>query len=257
MSPRVSPPSCRSSRSVPFRARSRPRRCRCSAFPRGHGSPASSSKSASTRSTSPIRFRRCASTSPSTRFAASSGGSPSTSRRLARMVTGRVHLVFFNTTPTYIEATGKTLAELEQLTRMMVANGGTSIGVGLRALMERPGGTDLDGIAVVSDAKENNPPPFPIVYHQYCEATGKTPAVYLYRMQASGIGPGDVDLADGMLRYQFEMTEFDLRGGFDYTSLPNLVQTMRAGRYSLVEEVMETPLLTVEQALKARDRRAS
>src|SRR5574341_186895 len=178
---------------------------------------------------------------------------------LARMVTGRVHLVFFNTTPTYIEATGKTLAELEQLTRMMVANGGTSIGVGLKALMERPtlGGLDLDGIAIVSDAKENNPPPFPIVYRQYCEATGKTPAVYLYRMQTGMIGAGDVDLADGMRRYQFEMTEFDLRGGFDYTSLPNLVQTMRAGRYSLVEEVMETPLLTVEQALKARDRRAS
>jgi len=34
----------------------------------------------------------------------------------------------------------------------------------------------------------------------------------------------------------------------DFYSLPNLVQTMRTNRYSLIEEIMETPLLTLEQA---------
>ena len=46
---------------------------------------------------------------------------------------------------------------------------------------------------------------------------------------------------------------FDLRRtGVDYYSLPNLVQTMRSNRYSLIDEIMQVPLLTLAEVLKKR-----
>jgi hypothetical protein len=69
--------------------------------------------------------------------------------------------------------------------------------------------------------------------------------VYLYRLT------GDRDVltkncaADGV-----ELHEFDLTGGVDYYSLPNIVQTMRVNRYSLIDEIMAAPLLKLEDVLQ-------
>ena len=40
------------------------------------------------------------------------------------------------------------------------------------------------------------------------------------------------------------MTEFDLTSGIDEYSLPNLIKTMRTSKYSLVDEILNTPLHT-------------
>ena len=47
-----------------------------------------------------------------------------------------------------------------------------------------------------------------------------------------------------------EMQTFDIRGGVDYYSVVNLVQTLRASRYSLIDEILATPLLSLNTVLK-------
>jgi hypothetical protein len=54
-----------------------------------------------------------------------------------------------------------------------------------------------------------------------------------------------------MQRAGIEMTTFDLRGSkLDYYSIPNTVKTLRSNQYSLVEEILSTPLLTLNDVLK-------
>jgi hypothetical protein len=53
-----------------------------------------------------------------------------------------------------------------------------------------------------------------------------------------------------MLKAGLDMQTFDLRdSSVDYYSLPNMLATMRAGKYALLEEVMATPLLTLDKVL--------
>jgi hypothetical protein len=56
-------------------------------------------------------------------------------------------LVFFNTMPTYHDVTGKTLDEINAITKHVRAGGGTSIGCGLKYIMDR--GLEVDGNAIV------------------------------------------------------------------------------------------------------------
>jgi hypothetical protein len=48
------------------------------------------------------------------------------------------------------------------------------------------------------------------------------------------------------------MQTFDIRGGVDYYSLPNLASTMRTKTYGLVDEIMATPLLSLNDVLKGK-----
>jgi hypothetical protein len=48
----------------------------------------------------------------------------------------------------------------------------------------------------------------------------------------------------GCHRNGIAIEQFELGGHVDYYSLPNLVKTMRTSRYSLVDEILETKLLT-------------
>lgn len=173
---------------------------------------------------------------------------------LARMVKGQVHLVFFDVVPRAIDVTGRSLAEIQEATRHVDANGGTSVGCGLQWAAEK--GLDISGIAVVSDMQENTPPLFCDVYkRRFADAS---PPVYLYRVGGARVGVSwssryDADLAGACSAAGIDAQVFDLPASIDYHSLPNLVQTLRAGRYSLVEEIMETPLLTLAQVLRAKD----
>lgn len=167
---------------------------------------------------------------------------------LARMVKGKVLLVFFDTGPHLIlDAAGKTYEDLLEKTRFITANGGTSIGAGLLAAIERK--VDIDGIAVVSDAQENTAPFFVQQYHALCQVLGKQIPVYLYRCRIGSYGR-DIDLKTSMSQAGLDMQEFDLQGGVDFYSLPNLVQTMRTNRYGLIDEVMNTPLLTLNDVFE-------
>lgn len=168
---------------------------------------------------------------------------------LAKMVKGKVHLVFFDTSPQTIDVTGMSLDVIQAKTKYVTANGGTSIGCGLQRMLE--GNIEVDGIAIISDAAENTPPLFVDVYKKYCEKYTKEVPVYLYRCK--DMYPGHYatrDLKKYMAAAGFDLQEFNIENGIDYYSLPNLVATMRTNRYSLIDEVMETPLLTLKDVFK-------
>lgn len=168
---------------------------------------------------------------------------------LARTVRGKVHLVFFDTDPRHLEVTGRTYDEIRAATATVTADGGTSIGCGLAYARER--GLEFQGIAVVSDAKENTPPVFCREYARLRDLGGEEPSVYLYRMGTTMTGYGDRDLALTCAAEGIDIQEFDLRGGVDYYSMPNIVQSMRVSRYSLLDEIMGTPLLTLDAVFRA------
>jgi len=166
---------------------------------------------------------------------------------LAKMVKGEVHLIFFDSSPRYVNATGKTYDALLAETRMVTAGGGTSIGCGLQYAVDK--GLDIGGIAVISDGGENQAPAFATVYEKLTRDDAKTPPVYFYQVD------GDSDsFSRSMSLAGIDLQTFDLKGGqIDYYGLPNIVQTMRANRYSLIDEVMATPLKKVADVLTVVD----
>jgi len=170
---------------------------------------------------------------------------------LSKFVKGKVHLIFFDGVPMYVDVTGLSYENILKATVHISAGGqGTSIGCGLQRLIDNS--IEVDGIAIVSDAQENTAPRFTDIYPRYCKMVDKNPPVYLYRFAPNQKGYSDTDLAESMKRASIELAEFDLRGGVDYFSLPNLVKTMRANRYSLLDEIMNTKLLTLDAVLPLR-----
>lgn len=171
---------------------------------------------------------------------------------MARLVRGKVDLVFFDSVPQGFEVRGKTLEEIKALTRGVKAGGnGTSIGAGLQWALDK--GKVYDGIAIVSDGGENCPPLLGQVFGKYCQKLGVEPTVYWYQTLPDDVAYRGYALQSEVARFVAgnpEMQKFDLTGGkVDYYSLPNLVQTMRVGRYGLLEEVMNQPLRTLDEVL--------
>lgn len=182
---------------------------------------------------------------------------------LARMVKGKVHLVFFDDSPRYFDATGKTYEALQQLTAGITANGATSIGCGLEYCRER--GIQVDGIAIVGDGCENRTPQFADAYAAYAKKFDTTPTVYFYRTATSfpAAALGTWGLAAVQHQANSEVTEFlasckrskldlqtfDLTGGTDYYALPSIIQTCRVQRYSLLDEILGTPLRMIDDVL--------
>lgn len=161
---------------------------------------------------------------------------------LAQFVKGQVYLVFFDTAPMTVDVTGLSLDQVQKATRHICANGGTSIGCGLNRMLQEK--IALDGIAIVSDGGENTAPLFADVYKKYAAFVDKDVPVYFYDVY------GDTAFTWALNRAGIEMQKFDLRGKSDYYSIPNLVQTMRSNRYSLVDEIMATPLMALNEVLK-------
>jgi hypothetical protein len=169
---------------------------------------------------------------------------------LAKMVKGKVYLVFFDGTPMTVDVTGLALDDIKKATRHIRAGGAwTSIGCGLQRMLDEK--TEVDGIAVVSDGGENQAPFFADVYDRYCEKFNKELPVYFYQCS------GDTDRFSGsMAAAHHDMQTFDLRSGkVDYYSLANLVETMRVSRYSLIDEIMATPLLVLPDDYKESKKR--
>jgi hypothetical protein len=164
------------------------------------------------------------------------------SATLAKICQGKVYLVFFDTSPMTVDVTGLPLDAIKKATAHIRANGGTSIGCGLNRMLSEK--VEIDGIAIVSDGEENTSPLFADVYKRYCEFAGKQVPVYFYHVEGSGSFAGELN------REGIEMQTFDIRGGTDYYSIPNLAQTMRTKVYGLVDEIMATPLLSLNTVLK-------
>lgn len=162
---------------------------------------------------------------------------------LARLGEGKVHLVFFDEAPRAFDVTGKSLEEIVQVTQHVTASGGTSVSCGLSWAIAN--GLNIDGIAVISDGGENRSPTFGSVYAAYCRKIDKVIPVYFYELE------GEPDRFTGFCApHDIGITRFDLRRQkIDYYSLPNLVQTMRTNTYSLVDEIYESKLKTLDEVL--------
>lgn len=164
---------------------------------------------------------------------------------LAKLVKGKVTLIFFDTTPRAMDVTGKSLDEIKAMTRHVTANGGTSIGCGVQYAMDNK--LEVDGIAIVSDGGDNTPPYFHTAYQSYVRWSGKEVPVYLYHCD------GESDALTSYMRMaKLDIQKFEINQQTDYYSLPDLVSTMRTNRYSLVDEIMATPLLRLDKVLKSK-----
>lgn len=162
---------------------------------------------------------------------------------LARSVKGKVYLVFFNTSPRFYDVTGMTFEQITTLTRNVSASGSTAIGCPLVYLKEK--GLQVDGVAIVSDGEETSSPGFTMAYQDYCKKLGVEPTVYFYK-----IGSGEPLMRNcKVANPPVQLEVFDIGKSVDYYSLPNLVQTMRVGRYSLLDEVMATKLQILDRVL--------
>ena len=164
------------------------------------------------------------------------------SATLAKFVKGKVYLVFFDTSPMTVDVTGLSLDQIQKATRHIKADGGTSIGVGLNRLLQEK--VEVDGIAIVSDGGENQAPTFANVYKKYSEFVGKEVPVYFYDVHGRSGWKESISAAG------IEMQTFDVAGNTDYYSIVNTVSTLRTNRYSLVDEIMATPLLSLTDVFK-------
>jgi len=162
---------------------------------------------------------------------------------LANICKGKVYLVFFDTNPMTVDVTGLSLDQIQKATRHISANGGTSIGCGLNRMLQEK--ISVDGIAIVSDGAEHSAPRFTEVYAKYTKFADRDVPVYFYHVEGEPNG-----LTGDMQRAGLEMQTFDIRGGTDYYSIPNLAQTMRTKTYGLVDEILATPLLSLSDVLK-------
>lgn len=161
---------------------------------------------------------------------------------LARSVKGKVHLVFFDSSPRYLDVTGKSLEEIKQITSSVFASGGTDMSCGIRYALDRK--ISVEGIVFVSDGANHGHAVVP-VYRQYCEKLDVEPTLYFYQLA------GEPDVFSRECRMEgVDLQTFDLRKQVvDYYSLPTLAKTMRVARYSLIDEVLATPLRTLDEVL--------
>jgi hypothetical protein len=166
---------------------------------------------------------------------------------LAKFVQGQVHLIFFDVNPLTVDVTGLSLDQIQKATRHITAGGGTSIGVGLNRLLQEK--IEVDGIAIVSDGGENQSPLFADVYKKYIAHFQKDVPVYFYDVHGHSGWQEKINAAG------IEMQTFNVAGNTDYYSIVNTVQTLRASRYSLVDEILSTPLLTLNSVLKGSTER--
>jgi hypothetical protein len=165
------------------------------------------------------------------------------SATLAKLVKGKVNLTFFDTMPMALDITGCSLDIIRKATQFITAAGSTSIGCGLMRMFEAK--EEVDGIAIVSDGCENTAPLFWDVYQKYSDMIGKEVPVYLYHVEGTDYPHHYQDFIN-----KRDVQVFELGHTPDYYSLPNLVATMRSNRYSLVDEIMATKLLSLSQVFK-------
>lgn len=161
---------------------------------------------------------------------------------LARASKGETHLVFFDSQPYYLDVTGRTMEEIVDATKYVHADGGTSIGCGVQYMLERR--VAVDGIVIISDGAEHHAPSFVRMYQQYAEWLGKDVPVYFYRTHGEPNG-----LTADCNRAGIDVQTYELESEADYYSMPNVMATMRANRYSLLDEIMAMPLKTLDEVL--------
>lgn len=183
---------------------------------------------------------------------------------IAKFVTGRIWLAFCDTGCAGAEVTGLSLEQIKEGTRFMRASGSTSYGIGLAWAFQDQ--FNLDGVVIVGDGGENNPPFFHTAHLEWKRYREKDLPVYFYQTyvapQYAMTSGGNPQLFENFMRQAgIPVNKYDLtHGAVDYYSLPNLVQQMNANKFSVVDKIMACPLLTFEQIglkLPARKEKAN
>jgi hypothetical protein len=162
---------------------------------------------------------------------------------LAHRVEGDCHLIFFDSTPFYYNISGMKLDEIEDKTHGLKAGGwGTSIGAGVKMLRSKK--KMVDGIVIVTDGGENSTPYFA---GEYAKLENE-PSVYIIGCGSPGNGS-----QRGLRTYDafaggVEHTLIDASKNFDHTAMGNVINILKPGTYGFLEEVLETPFLTLDKA---------
>lgn len=155
---------------------------------------------------------------------------------LSHRVKGKVYLVFFDAGPTTYDVTGKTLDQIEQMTKHITTGSATSIGCGVKWLRSKK--HDVDGIVLLTDGQENHPPYFVEEYKKLANE----PALYWVEMYG-----GYETISSQLSKAGIQCTTFNVRQNFDEYAMLNVVNVLKPQVYGFLEEVMETPLLKVAQ----------
>ena len=173
------------------------------------------------------------------------------------MVRGEIALVFFNNTARGFDAKGKTFEQISTECKHLRAGGGTSGHAAMLYHRQRQHDWPVNGIAIVSDGEVWDADVFIADVAELSHRQQSDIPLYYYRVggyhrgqshfgQASDILGGHLNNARqrrGIWCETFDLTD----GNVDYYSLPNLVQTMRANVFDLSEEILATPLLTLQK----------
>lgn len=162
---------------------------------------------------------------------------------VSSQVTGKLSLVFFNETPRFFDVTGKTYDEINTATKSVVIRGQTSVGCGLQYLLDKKEVIDL--IIIISDGGDNYRPLFHDVYKKYAETLLCAPPIYFFRVA------GDPDTLSFYCKQQnISIEKFEVDATFDYYALPQILSTIKNSRYDLLNEILDTPLLQLDNSLK-------
>lgn len=157
---------------------------------------------------------------------------------VASAVKGKVYLIFFNTAPKFFDVSGMSYDDIFQKTQFIIPYGGTSIGCGLDYLLQKE--IIINGIVIASDGGDNTVPMFDPTYKKYTNKFNINPTVYHIWV------PGDPNRL-GSLDY---IEKIDASRGFDEYVFPNLTNILKANRYQLMDDILDTPLLTFKQVFK-------
>lgn len=162
---------------------------------------------------------------------------------LSSQVKGKVYLVYVDGSPRAKDVSGKTFDEILKMTKDVIAGGNTNLGCGLEYAREK--NWLVQGIVLVSDGGENCHPVLAEEYQGYVKKFGIEPSLTFFHV------PGDNDhFSANADRLGVRYTKYELGKSVDLYSLPGLVRSLKPGRYGLLDEVMEFPLLTFDQVFK-------
>lgn len=154
-------------------------------------------------------------------------------------VSGDKYLIFFNTAPRLYDITNKTSQQIHDMTKNIRAYGMTSVGCGLDYLKDKL----LDIIIIISDGGDNTDPLFHNAYLNYVKKMGIEPLVYFFEVKGNAID----SLSTSCKRSNITIEKYIIDNTFDYYSLPNILSTIKTNRYALLNEILDTPLLTLDK----------
>ena len=180
---------------------------------------------------------------------------------VSKFVTGNVMLVFCNAEARPYNCTGKTLEQITYETRNVTATGGTSYGVGLDWAVQRWPRADtstlpIDGVILIGDGGENSAPLFHAAWSGVFNRYNVELPVHFFQTycapefaRMSDASPDRFEAFMGHAGLSQHVTKHDMRGAIDYFSVPNIVQQIKVSRFSLAEQIMACPLLTLDHVL--------